>query len=425
MVLDVRSRGEQVEVVLALEALAHDVHVQQPEEAAAEPESERLRRLGLVGQRCIVERQLLQRVAQVRVLVRVDRVEAAEHHRPRLLVPGQRLGRGPGLGRQRVADAQLGHVLDAGDDVADLAGLERLGLDHVGRPEADVVDVRVRAGLHGADRLAAPERAVDHPHVGDHAPVLVEHGVEDQRSRRRRGIALRRRHVPHERLQDVLHSLARLGRDPQDAFGLLADQLADLVCDALRLGARKVDLVHHGDELQPGVHGEVRVRDRLGLDALRRIDHQQRALTCGERPGHLVVEVDVPGGVDQVQLVGLAVPGRVQDPDGLRLDRDAALALEVHRVEHLRPHLQRIHGVGQLEDAVGERRLAVVDVGDDREVANLFHGVIKDRRGLRRNRANWLRTSAAICCASSTRAAKTTAAYAARPAAEATRTSTV
>ena len=197
------------------------------------------------------------------------------------------------------------------------------------------------------------------------------------------------------------------------------------MCDALRLGARKVDLVHHGDELQPGVHGEVRVRDRLRLDALRRIDHQQRALTGGERPGHLVVEVDVPGGVDQVQLVGLAVPGRVEDPDGLRLDRDAALALEVHRVEHLRPHLQRIHGVGQLEDAVGERRLAVVDVGDDREVANLLPWSSRIGAAYRRNRANWLRTSAAICCASSTRAAKTTAVYVARPAAEAARTSTV
>jgi hypothetical protein len=60
----------------------------------------------------------------------------------------------------------------------------------------------------------------------------------------------------------------------------------------------------------------------------------------------------------------------------LCLDRDAALALEVHRVEHLRAHLALRHGVRELEDAVGERRLAVVDVRDDREVADvlLVHG---------------------------------------------------
>ena len=40
-------------------------------------------------------------------------------------------------------------------------------------------------------------------------------------------------------------------------------------------------------------------------------------------------------GVDQVQVVGLAVARRVRDAHGLGLDRDPALALELHRVEHL------------------------------------------------------------------------------------------
>ena len=48
---DVRRGHEQVEVELALEPLAHDLHVQQAEEAAAEAEAERLRRLGLVEER--------------------------------------------------------------------------------------------------------------------------------------------------------------------------------------------------------------------------------------------------------------------------------------------------------------------------------------------------------------------------------------
>ena len=78
-----------------------------------------------------------------------------------------------------------------------------------------------------------------------------------------------------------------------------------------------------------------------------------------------------PGRVDQVQLVALP-----HHADGLRLDRDPALALEVHRVEQLLAHLAAGDGVGDLEDAVGERRLAVVDVRDDREVADLalVHG---------------------------------------------------
>ncbi len=62
-------RGEQLEVVLALEALAHDVHVQQAEEAAAKAEAERVGCLGLPRQGGVVENQLLERVAQVGVVV--------------------------------------------------------------------------------------------------------------------------------------------------------------------------------------------------------------------------------------------------------------------------------------------------------------------------------------------------------------------
>jgi hypothetical protein len=42
-------RRDQVHVVLALEPLLHDVHVQQAQEAAAEAEAQRLRHLGLVS----------------------------------------------------------------------------------------------------------------------------------------------------------------------------------------------------------------------------------------------------------------------------------------------------------------------------------------------------------------------------------------
>ena len=75
--------------------------------------------------------------------------------------------------------------------------------------------------------------------------------------------------------------------------------------------------------------------------------------------------------VDQVEDVRLAVVGRVVQADRVRLDRDAALALEVHRVEDLRLHLARLQRAGDLEEAVGQRRLAVVDVRDDREVADV------------------------------------------------------
>ena len=72
-----------------------------------------------------------------------------------------------------------------------------------------------------------------------------------------------------------------------------------------------------------------------------------------------------------MKLVRLPVGSAVEDPHSLRLDRDAALALELHRIEHLCSHLASGHRVRELEDAIGKRGLAVVDVRDDRKVADL------------------------------------------------------
>ncbi len=75
--------------------------------------------------------------------------------------------------------------------------------------------------------------------------------------------------------------------------------------------------------------------------------------------------------VDEVQDVLLAVERRVVEAHRVRLDGDAALALEVHAVEHLRLHLAGLQGAREFEEAIGQRRLAVVDVRDDGEIANV------------------------------------------------------
>ena len=128
-----------------------------------------------------------------------------------------------------------------------------------------------------------------------------------------------------------------------------------------------------------GLDGEVRVRERLRLDALRRVDEQERSFTGRKRSRDLVREIDVARRVDEVQDVLLAILCRVGEPNRVRFDCDAALAFEIHRVEDLRFHLASLQRAGDLEKAVRQRRLAVVDVRDDREVADaaLVHDRIR------------------------------------------------
>ena len=187
------------------------------------------------------------------------------------------------------------------------------------------------------------------------------------------GIALRRRDARDDRLEDVVHALAGLGAGAQRVRAPDADDVLDLVDHALRVGRRQVDLVQHRHHFDALLDRGVAVGDGLRFDALRGVDDQQRAFAGGERARHLVGEVDVARRVDQVELVGLAVARLVAQRRGLRLDGDAALALEVHRVEHLRFHLAVGQAAADLDEAVGERRLAVVDVGDDGEIADVLH----------------------------------------------------
>ena len=183
-----------------------------------------------------------------------------------------------------------------------------------------------------------------------------------------------RRDARDDRLEDLGDAGPLLGAGEEDLLARDGERLLQLVHHPLRIGAGQVDLVDDRDDRQLLLHGEVDVGERLRLDALRGVDDEDRALAGRERSAHLVREVDVARRVDQVELVGLAVGGVVVHAHGARLDRDPLLALEVHRVEHLRRHLALVDRVRRLEQPVRERRLPVVDVRDDAEVADALRG---------------------------------------------------
>src|SRR3546814_17639467 len=73
---------------------------------------------------------------------------------------------------------------------------------------------------------------------------------------------------------------------------------------------------------------------------------------------------------DLVQLIELAVLRGVVQAHRLRLDGDAALALALHGIEHLFMHLPLGQPAAMLDQPVGPRRLAMVDMGADGEVSS-------------------------------------------------------
>ena len=275
-------------------------------------------------------------------------------------------------GRDGVADLRLSHVFHSGDEVTDLADAEPLGRLRLRRDNADLEQFVRRSGRHHGDLLARDDLAVHHADVGDHAAVGVVDGVEDHGSRRRIGVALRSRHQLDHLVEEFRDARTRLARHAQHVVGLAADDVRDLLGIAVGVGGGKVDLVQHRDDGQVLVHRQVQVCQRLRLDPLRGVDKQNGTLTRFERTRHLVGEVDVTRGVDEVQhVVGLrpvravGLPGQAHV---LRLDRDATLTLDVHAVEVLGAHVPLRDHARELQHPIGQRRFAVVDVRDDAEV---------------------------------------------------------
>ena len=367
---DVRSGRDEIEVKLALQTLADDLQVEQSEEAAAEAEAEGRGGLGLEGQRGVVELEALESVAQVREVGAIDRVDAREDHRVRVAVALESLGRAAHLAGDGIADTGLPHVLHARDQVADLASTDALFRLRLGRDDAQLQELVGGARRHHAHALTGRQNAVDDTHVGDDAAVRVVHGVENHRARRGVGGSLGGGDDLDDAVEEVLDALAGLAGDLQDLTLVAADQLSDLVRILLGLGARQVDLVEDRDDREVILEGQVQVRERLGLNALRSVDEEDRTLARSQGAGDLVRKVHVTGRVNHVERVGgtLVCPRHAHR---LALDRDSALALDIHTIEVLVAHLARLDDAGQLEHAVRERRLPMIDMGDDAEVTDL------------------------------------------------------
>ncbi len=71
------------------------------------------------------------------------------------------------------------------------------------------------------------------------------------------------------------------------------------------------------------------------------------------------------GRINEIELVLDAILRVVVQGYALRLDRNAALALQVHRIEDLLLHLAVGQTTAKLNEAVSQRRLAMINMGNN------------------------------------------------------------
>ena len=324
--------------------------MEEAQEPAAKTEAKRTRRLGRIGDRRVVQLELAKGLAHVLEVVTVDREQTGKDHGERLAVAGECLGRSVVRRGDRFTRLGIADVFDASDDVADFARAHLFQRSHHGHAGADLDCFVLCAGIDKLELLARLHRALHDADRRHNAAVLVELGVENQTLQRCVGVALRCGNALDDRVEQLGNAKASFGRHRQNLFARDAENLFDLAGVAVDVSGRQVDLIEHCHNLEVVFEGEVAVGEGLGLDALGCVDHKHDAFTRCKAAADFVAEVDVARRVDQVEGVALPI-----HPNVLSLNRDAALTLQVHRVEVLRLHVTRLHRPRDLEDAIAQR----------------------------------------------------------------------
>ncbi|MNM57247.1 hypothetical protein D3C81_684440 [compost metagenome] len=316
---------------------------------------------------------------QTGVHLRLDALEAWQH----VDVRGRTQGQG-------IAHWRTVNVLDAGDDEAYFTGLQVNGSGVFRVEYTDAVHQVDLAGGLDQDLVALLHAAMTHTHQGDNAQVVVEPGVDDQRLQRIFVVAGRCWNGGNQTLEHFIDAQTGLGRARDRVGGIDADDFFDFFFDAVRIGLWQVDLVQHRHHFQALFDGRVAVGNRLSFNTLTGIDHQQRAFTSRQRAADFVGEVNVAGGVNEVQLVVDTIFGFVIQSNAVSLDGDPALTLKVHGIQYLGFHFTLGQAAAHLDEAIGQRRLAMVNVGDDGEIADMTqitHGsTLKKAAGIARRK---------------------------------------
>ena len=148
------------------------------------------------------------------------------------------------------------------------------------------------------------------------------------------------------------------------------EQLERLIENPVGARAVAIDFVDDDQRREPARERFLRDETRLRHRTVHRIDEQEYAVDHGQDPFDLAAEVGVSRRIHDIDAPAFPADRRI-----LGQDRDAALAFQIIRVHyplrHDRPFTQ---GVGLLQQSIDQRGFAVIDVRDDRNVANVVGG---------------------------------------------------
>ena len=305
--------------------------MQEPKEAAAKTHAERGGGFHFPGKARIIQAQFAHRSAQLFEIAGVHWEQAAKDYWLDVLIAWQRVFGAGFIGCDRIPDRAIRDFLDRGYEEANLAWAQLIHIGWLGFKHANPVDIIGRAGFQHADLHFLFQHAIMHANDHHNPEIRIIIRVYQGGLKRRISFAVPRRWKAFDnRFKHILNAEAGLGRNLNRVRGIEADNVLNLCLDRVRIGGGQVDLVQDRNDLMVLIDGLVHICQRLRLNALARIHHEQRAFTGREAAADLIREVDMARRVHKVQRIGLAILGLIVQAHRLGLNRDTALFLNIH-----------------------------------------------------------------------------------------------
>ena len=118
-----------------------------------------------------------------------------------------------------------------------------------------------------------------------------------------------------------------------------SDDILYLAAHTVYIRARQVYFVYDRNYLEIVFKRKISICQSLRFYSLRRVDDEKRTLASLKRTGNLIVEVDMSGGIDEIEFICLAVCRLVIYLDSAGFYCYSAFALYIHIVEELVLHI--------------------------------------------------------------------------------------
>ena len=241
--------------------------------------------------------------------------------------------------------------------------------------------------MNANDRIADADAPTYYPAQRDTAEVIAIMEIRNQHLKERLERNGRWRHMLHDCLKEWRHVLAVFVQLAQGetVFGAgVNDREVELLVGGLELDKKienhvehlvwarifPVDLIDDDDWLQPIFHGLAQNEAGLGLGTIVRIDNQKDAVHHLHDAFDFAAEIGMARCVHDVDPVTVPVKGCV-----LGANRNSLFALQIHRIHDAFGQFLIGSKRARLpQQLIDKRSLAVINVRDDGNVANLVHG---------------------------------------------------